>query len=511
MGLKIQLDPATGSGNLSIREVGEGTTASELGILSETGVGDNPIIGEDLDPILRNTTLLADILGTRARAVIRSSGADNDIILEAGIRGDALDGVEIRFIDDASVENEWVEYNASAVPPRIDIHIEENGTQAHHVVTAINDAYDPALFPFTARLDPLDTENGGLGLIPETPLGQVAGTTAGGSGEEFDRDSGLQIVNGGTTYTISLATAETIEDVLNALNGADAGVLAEINEDATGLNVRSRVSGTDFAIGENGGDTASQLGLRSFTGETRLEDLNFARGVSDCQSTTTGGVDFVITRADGVRLEIEIAGLVTIGDVLAQINTHPDNTPVAPGGDPALTARLAAYGNGIELVDDSVGSGNLTVSQPAISITATELGLIPEGEQSATGSGSPQTLTGRDVAPLETEGLFTALLRLQHGLENNDLVEVARAMEMLDRSVLDLNLSRAELGARQQGLDVLQDRLDTEDIELRSALSLEYDVDIVEVVSNLTAKQVAFEASLISMARTLQMTLFNYL
>jgi len=732
-GLRIQLDPATGSGNLSIREVGAGTTADELGILSETGVGNNPIVGEDLNPILRNTTPLADILGTRSRAVIRSNGADNDIILEATTPGTLLDGVTISFRDDPGVAagSETVDYDP--VAKTIVVGIDEGHTTAEQVVAALNDPLVAPGLPFTARLDPLGTENGGRGLIPGTPPGEVAGTTAGGSGEPFDRDSGLQIVNGGATYTISLATAETIEDVINALNGSDAGVLAEINEDATGINVRSRISGMDFAIGENGGTTASQLGLRTFTSETRLESLNFGRGASDSQSVSTyaeatfesmgqnndlafrarstgsewndfvisfvdsggppgsetlsydpvaktitfaitpgsttandvvnlfnttpgarddfeiflapegepsndgngavaegsvttadgvtGGVDFVITRADGVRLEIEIAGLETIGDVLDQINTHPDNTPVDPGGDPALSARLAAYGNGIELVDDSVGSGNLRVSRAVIGNTAVELGLIPEGQESSTAGdpgaaagatvqsstpnsdlifrglqtgtyangvqiifqdtgaesftydpgagtmtftiiggvtnanriielfngdpaaaslysveldpndgntgmgavddntanpavmlgGLPKTLTGRDVGPLETEGLFTALLRLQQALESNDLVKVERAIEMLDQGLLELNFARAELGARQQGLDVLQDRLDTEDVELREVLSLEYDVDIVEVVSNLTAKQAAFEASLMSMARIFEMTLLDYL
>ncbi|MHC4407135.1 MAG: flagellin N-terminal helical domain-containing protein, partial [Planctomycetota bacterium] len=273
-GLKIRL--ASGAGNLSIREVNDGTTAFELGILAEAGVGNNWIQSDDLDPILRPTTRLDGLLGTRATAVVRSPGRDNDFIVEAATNGTALDGVEIRFVDDTGAGGEWAEYLAGAVPPRIDVHVNAGQTITRDVVRAINDAHalDPAAFPFTARVDPLDDRAGGEGRLLATATGQ----TEGGSGIDLDRNSGLQIVQGDETYTIDLASAETVEDLLNLLNGAGAGLLAEINELGTGIDVRSRLSGVDFAIGENGGTTATQLGLRTFTTATRLDSLDFGRG-----------------------------------------------------------------------------------------------------------------------------------------------------------------------------------------------------------------------------------------
>ncbi len=86
-----------------------------------------------------------------------------------------------------------------------------------------------------------------------------------------------------------------------------------------------------------------------------------------------------------------------------------------------------------------------------------------------------------------------------------------RAIQMLDDSTVNMTFARAELGARQQGLDVLQSRLEGEGIDLRSTMSADYDVDIAEVISNLSAKQVAYEASLKSVAQVAQMTLLNYL
>ncbi len=58
---------------------------------------------------------------------------------------------------------------------------------------------------------------------------------------------------------------------------------------------------------------------------------------------------------------------------------------------------------------------------------------------------------------------------------------------------------------------MLQTRQDSERINLEGALSLEIDVDFVEVVSELTARQTAYQASLQLAGRTFQLTLLDYL
>ena len=80
-GLQIAIDPA-GGGNVTIKEVGGGTTAASLGILTLNGNGTTPIVGSDLDPrATRTTSRLDDILGTRASAVVSSNGTNNDLLL----------------------------------------------------------------------------------------------------------------------------------------------------------------------------------------------------------------------------------------------------------------------------------------------------------------------------------------------------------------------------------------------------------------------------------------------
>ena len=223
-GLEVSID-AGGGGDLRIHEVGGGTTADDLGILSTTSFGTGPIVGEDLDPRLELTTRLADVIA-------------------------------------------------------------------------------------------------------------------------FDQTSGLQIVNGGQTHAIDISAAVTVEDMLNILNGADAGVHAHISADGRTISLRSRLSGGDFAVGENGGLTATQLGLRSHTTATRLADLNHGLGIHP----NVIGDDFVIRRKDSVELRFDVSSAQTVGDVINMINNHVDNL------DPLtqVVARLNTTGNGVELVDNGV-------------------------------------------------------------------------------------------------------------------------------------------------------------
>lgn len=493
-GLVVDLDDALG-GNLTIREVEGGTTAAELGIINTVGVGTTPLQGTDLDPTLRLTTRLADILGTRASARLNSVGPDNDIYIEAVSNGAAFNNVTVQYIDGVAVGNQAIA-TYDAFTNTLTIDISPGVTQASTVVAAIN-----TTGVFTAELDDkLDTGNNGIGIVE---LAATA-TTAGGSGEDLDLNSGIQIVNGGETFTLTFTGAETVEDLLNILNGSGAGVVATINENATGIDVRSRYSGTDFMIGENGGLTATQLGLRSLTDATLISDLNYGRGID-----LGNGVDFIIQRRDGVTLDIDITGEETVGEILDLINNHPANV-----GN-VVTAQLAQFGNGIELVDpNAAGALDLTVFR-ANSFASWDLGLVPKNQDQAVAPppalGQPQVLTGTDINPLEAHGVFNSLLRLGAAIEALDITQIARSMESLDENFTELSFVRADLGAKARNLDVMKQRIDREDLDLQAALSLEIDTDMAKAISDLAARQANLAASLKLVGEILQLTVFDFL
>jgi flagellin-like hook-associated protein FlgL len=450
-------------------------------------------------------------------------------------------------------------------------------------------------------------------------------STSGGSGEVLDTSSGLILTNGGESVALDVSGAQTVEDFLNLINGTRLGMHVEINPAGNGINVRSRWSGADLTIGENGGTTATQLGIRTYTGDTRLEDFNRGVGVettssletldtskldslriiardgaaidvnlstaaslqdvvdlinndsqnnvgttavtaqlapngnrillADSSSVTSGsltveappgtqaaeylgfvspgtttqsstftdtsgnyvisgqnvlGHDMLITARDGTDLWIDLAGAETVQDVIDRINANPNAGPAG------VTARLAVVGNGIELVDASAGAGTLTVQTVEGSAAAHHLGFVADGETSSNPadvqlSGANEVLTSEDRHTLETDSVFNSLLRLRTALKEGDVVEIGHSIERLDANMSRISFAAAEIGIRQQNLDIVDIKLQDENVQLQSALSIDLDVDLVEAISNLTARQHAFEASLRTAASLLQITLLNFI
>jgi flagellar hook-associated protein 3 FlgL len=338
-------------------------------------------------------------------------------------------------------------------------------------------------------------------------VGEATVLLAGGSGDGLDRASGLEIVNGDATTTVDFDGTVTVQDMLNRLNLSEAGVLAEINADGTSINIRTRLSGDDFAIGENGGQTATELGVRSFTGATRLDGLNFGAGIFSDQANGAE-TDFTITcvGASGtVEFALDVDGCEKVQDVIDLINTDTTNAG-------RVFAQLAVDGNGIELVD-TAGFGTITVARANQSFAANGLGLIERGQtsRSVSATAGNTTFTGRDTNPLETESVFTALVRIQHALENNDEAELERGVAMLDVAADQITFVRAEVGVRQNSLDAILEREQNQSLAVKSSLSVDFDTDFAAAVSEYTGKQIAYQASLQTAGAIFQMTLLDYL
>lgn len=850
-GLSISLDSA-GGGNLSITEVGQGTTAAELGIFLPNGTGTGPIVGSDLNPRLSGLTSLKDILGTRAKAFVPLVSDKNPVIIEAKSQGANFNGVKIHFVDDGSLQagdglapgNEQAVFTKTpikavaslvlagnsndliltastggetfnnvavnivnggnigntasvaydSVNKKLTLTVDDsNETTVDAVIDAINiegtfsaardasaetnasggvietlsagnnvantrnsgananslvvrlatgkSSADQVIAAinaegtFTARFERPQTQNEGeLAAFDGFLKPSIEETTSGGSGTFLDQTSGIQISNAGKSVNLDLSTLNTVEDLLNALNGSGTGVLAEISADGSGISIRSRHGGSELRIGENGGTSAEQLGIRTFRADTLLSELNFGRGVH-----TVPGDDFTIRRRDGVEIGIDINGANTVQDVLNRINQHPQNQSGVP-----IVARIAKFGNGIELLADGpAGQQILQVSSVLGSEAPQDLGLIPVGgttsgppvegikssgnivsaggnndltisaaesgtrlngakiqfvdddqlqaapglaagnervewsegavaartaltlpgsdndlillaaetgskwnniavdivdggnlgntagavfnpvtkrltisiddtgestadaimsainaegtfvasrdfsvenhltngtvDISAAGTdlantgnsgGDPKTLfvfveagastanqiisavdaqgmfhatlaetdanndgsgpievaaigtvdggtadilTGADVNPVEVKGVFNALFRLNQALLTGNDREIERAIALMDDGQIQVNFARADLGARMQGLDVLNSRLDSEDIELRSTLSAEIDTDLAAAISQLAGQQASLQASLQTTAQIYKLSLLDFL
>jgi flagellar hook-associated protein 3 FlgL len=325
---------------------------------------------------------------------------------------------------------------------------------------------NPAL-TLTTRLADL---NGGTGIGP----------TAG---------NGLVITNGATTKTVDISSGITVEDLFNLLRSPDLNLSVGINAAGNGLAISSRISGADFSIGENNGQNATKLGIRTLTGSTLLAGLNYGQGVP-----VNAGHPLAITRRNGTVVNVDLSGSLTLQDVITKINA------VDPGN---LVASIKTVGNGISLLDNS-GNGPLTVDS---GVLGTALGLA--GTEPGNNPAVP--LVGKDANPQEAPGVLNILVRLKNALTNNDNATLTRLNGQIDTETARVSSVRGNLGAQLQTLQSIDASLKNQNLQTQQSLSSAKDADLATVLSELVAQQTAFEATLRSAAQTMQLTLVHFL
>ncbi|MEC8092827.1 MAG: hypothetical protein VX155_03240 [Planctomycetota bacterium] len=321
----------------------------------------------------------------------------------------------------------------------------------------------------------------------------------------------IRLENGGNVQTIDLSGAETIADLQNLIGSADLGIRLEVEQDGT-LSMLNEVSGTWMSVGEDGGDTATLLGLRSMGLDTPLSVFNDGDGVpirSGSVDPETGlpnpaaDVDFTISLADGRSFEVDLAGVETVGDVLATLRAAA-GAATPPIGPAEFTAELATTGNGIVLTDNSGGmTGTFTVTPANGSRAAKALGLL------APVSGN--VISGEDRSMVAVESLFTHLKALEKALLQNDNWSIEQAAIDLQGDLDRLIDVRGAAGARGERLLLAKDRESELSIMEASLLGEARDLDLTDAALQLTNLEQQLQATLAVTARMQQLTLLNWL
>ncbi|HVS72428.1 MAG TPA: flagellar hook-associated protein FlgL [Phycisphaerae bacterium] len=300
------------------------TTSTRLADLN--GAAGNGVTAGPITITVGATTVTADLSPAATaddvvnilNAALTGAGSDATVGLSGGafvVNGDSTQALSIADVSGGSAAKDLGIAGAVAAAATL------TGTNVSPKVTATT---------------PLSALNGGAGIDP----------------------SGLIITNGSTTATITLAGLNTVGDLLNAINNAANGnlhVQASINANGTGINLLNPVSGSNMTVGENGGTTASQLGIRSMDASTKIADLNGGSGITTASASMQGpSGQIVITKTDGTSFNVTVDGIKTVNQLIAAINSASGNSTV--------TAALNPTGNGITLTDTSGGAGNLSVA-----------------------------------------------------------------------------------------------------------------------------------------------------
>jgi flagellar hook-associated protein 3 FlgL len=303
--------------------------------------------------------------------------------------------------------------------------------------------------------------------------------------------NGFTITNGSKSTTINVAGATTVEDVLNAVNGADVGVRLQIKADGSGLRLINPTQGNSLNVSENGGSTASDLGLRSFGPDSTLAELNAGQGVR-----TVTGADFKITDANGVAFDVDLtAATLDVQDTIDAINAA--STTAASN----VIASFSPTTNGIVL--SSAGPGTLKIESQNFSQAAADLGLTTP----AVGN----VITGTDVNPVVAQGTFANVAKLRDALLSGDQKAITQAAEAIQNDFERAVRVRGDVGTRVQEIEQRQDRLADQNLSTKALLSELEDTDFNEAISRFSLLQTSLEANLKTTSTLLNLSLIDYL
>jgi flagellar hook-associated protein 3 FlgL len=316
-------------------------------------------------------------------------------------------------------------------------------------------------------------------------------------GIAIDLTSGLTITQGEQTRIADFSAAVTVQDLVNEIDRLGLGLRLQINADSTGLDLISEVSGLRLAVGENGGTTASDLGLRTYGLATDLDDFRDGLGIEPI----SGIDDFEITLANGTVFGVDASGLGTVGEFITAIQTSATTAGVIVGTD--FTVGLATTGNGLAF-QDNTGPSGFTITRVGQSLVADQLGILKE-------DGAATSFQSEDKATVRVENVFTHLVDLRNSLLNNDTLGITLAGTNIEEDTRSVTQARATVGVRAQRIEQQQER--SQDLGLMEEIMLSdlQDADLTEVITRFQLLQTQLQASLQVGAQNLQLSLLDFL
>lgn len=366
--------------NLVVQDIGDGHAAEDLGIVASSTT--NTITGTDINYVGRSTNLsqLNDGRG------IRTASSGNDLAIAVA---DGNGPTEISLAGKKTLGDVIDAINtAGGTKFKAEIEPGANGIKVTSLIGGDVTVTDVGTSKAGTDLGILGTKNTSI-----TGTGIIAGLNTvllsslkGGAGLALGTIS-VQSRAASSGASIDLSGAKTVADVLDTINGANAGVKASLNGSGNGIQITDTSGGTgNIVIADVSGTGAASLGIagtfdsntpvvkgvnlqRAWMSEnTMLAAMNGGKGVSQGK--------FKITAANGKTgiIDLTQGNEVRLQDVISEINTR----------QMGVTASINANGDGLLLTDTTSGPGKMKVEEEGgttaadlnIKGTATDAGTI---------------------------------------------------------------------------------------------------------------------------------------
>ena len=356
--------------NLLVEEVGRGKTAASLG-LDGIDVAASVVTGRDMLQLYADIDLneLNDASGVRTDTVFHeieytlADGTTGQIDFSPIVAGGSN-------VDEETTLGDILDVINATAPGQLRAEIAADGDRL--TVTDLTSGTET--FQFNATADTWTLAD--LGLDGQAVGGVITGRRLyGGAGTvllaSLNGGRGLGTLGAlelndrsGVSDTVDLSAAETVDEVIQIINAASVGIVAQVNAARNGIELLDTTGGSAanlLVANADGTATADKLGiatdadvagvnsgdmhLQVIAENTKLEDLNGGIGVA--KGT------FEIRDSMGLRDTVNLmkSNIETVGDLIDEINRLSVD----------VLAEINETGDGIRIIDLSDGLQQLKV------------------------------------------------------------------------------------------------------------------------------------------------------
>jgi len=393
-GIEIVDDTELALSNLIIDEVGDGTTAQDIGIYTgPTGVADDIVEGSDINYVAGNTKLayLNDGLGVylgQVQVTDRAGATDTVDLSGARTLQDVID-----IFADGAQNTTSVRLGFAAEGRALRV---TSGAGGGNIIIADVDAAAAADLGIATAGSAADFDGESVIATLNTVLRKTTTGAQGTGAGIVDGEIDIQDRNGMVTRVdiTGIDTVQGIVDIINETAQFDGvQIRAEVNDVGNGIKIvdTSGATAFDLAVSEvAAGTTAASLGIlgsvsadtlqgtdldrQYISRSTALDALNRGEGVF--------GGKFEITDTNDIAFEVNISAtsVDTIGEVLDRINA------AATAAGSTVTARINDTGDGILVEDLGGGPSLLRIAELAGGTAAQDLNILGTGATQVDGA-----------------------------------------------------------------------------------------------------------------------------
>ncbi len=324
------------------------------------------------------------------------------------------------------------------------------------------------------------------------------------------------IATGEYTHAELAAAVEQAMETVSAQSGLNAGYTVSYDSDTKNFTIQDDGTTAGFEVEllwNTGSNSDTSLATDMGFDKTDLRDGLISSDnavVSVTVDATNDTIEFKEDLGDGLgsTLTATLAhGVyntdVLLGNLAADIETQMEAASAAAGNN-------ADY----EVTYDTVND-RFIIEEQGPNLQLKELQILWTSSSAATDLGfdnASDDIYNPPASDNDVEwGIFNTLLDLKGFLESNDLEGISRSITRLNTNFNQINTKISDLGSKLVRMENKKNIYQDLNLTNTDRLSKIEDADVVEAITDLKEKEVAYKSALSASARVLELSLINYM